>query len=72
MSLNVRRRHLTSAQKRAVIAAYIEAEPAASDRTVGRHLGVDHKTAAQVRADLAGRSNDGVTLEETWSKPVRA
>ena len=49
------RRHLTSEQKRQAIAAFIKADPTASDRTVAKELGVDNKTAAKVRADLEAR-----------------
>lgn len=51
LSANVRRRHLSTAQKRDAIAAYLEAEPTASDRKIARELGVDNKTVANVRGD---------------------
>jgi len=49
LSANVYRRHLSESQKRDAIAAYIEADPTASDRKIGRALGVDHKTVGDVR-----------------------
>ena len=56
LSMNVHRRHLTSAQKREAIAAYLKADPTTSDRKVAKELGVDNKTAAKVRADLEARA----------------
>lgn len=50
LSANVRRRHLTSEQKRQAIADYITADPKASDRQVARTLGVDHTTVGDVRS----------------------
>ncbi len=55
LSRNVHRRHLTSEQKRQAIAAYLKADPTSSDRKVAKELGVDNKTAANVRADLEAR-----------------
>lgn len=65
LSANVRRRHLTTAQKRAAIAAYIDADPKASDRKIGRNLGVSHTTVADVRSDQNGQigQNDRLPLE---------
>ena len=56
LSMNVHRRHLTSAQKRDAIAAFIKADPTTSDRTVAKDLGVSNKTAGKVRADLEARA----------------
>ena len=56
LSMNVHRRHLTSAQKRDAIAAFIKADPTTSDRTVAKDLGVSDKTAGKVRADLEARA----------------
>ncbi|MFT4086157.1 MAG: ParB/RepB/Spo0J family partition protein [Gordonia sp. (in: high G+C Gram-positive bacteria)] len=52
-SLNLHRRHLTREQKRQIVAESIKADPQLSDREHGRRTGVDHKTAATVRDDLA-------------------
>ncbi len=55
LSANVHRRHLTPEQKREAIAAFIKADPKASDRKVGKALKVDGKTVASVR-EQAGRN----------------
>lgn len=52
-SLNVHRRHLTVEQKRQVIEDHLKAKPHASDREIGREAGVDGKTVAGVREQLA-------------------
>lgn len=57
LSANVRRRHLTTAQKRAAIAAYIEADPKASNRKVARELGVTDPTVAKVRQKIPDAKN---------------
>lgn len=51
---NLTRRHLSSAQKRQLIAAELKANPDRSDRETGRLLGVDHKTVGSVRRELSG------------------
>lgn len=51
---NMARRHLTRAQKRALIADEIQSNPDRSDREIGRLLGVDHKTVGSVRHELSG------------------
>jgi hypothetical protein len=55
LSRNVKRRHLTSEQKRQALSAYLKADPQASDRKVAKDLGVDHKTAGKVRDELESR-----------------
>ncbi len=50
---NLLRRHLTSQQKRELIADQLRETPNWSDRRVGRELGVDGKTVAGVRSGLA-------------------
>lgn len=50
--LNLARRHLSSAQKRSLIAAELSAAPEASNRAIGDRLGVDSHTVADVRARL--------------------
>jgi hypothetical protein len=52
LSLNVRRRHLTSAQKRELIEKVLKARPNRSDRATAKAVGVDHKTVAAARTDL--------------------
>lgn len=53
-SYNMARRHLSRAQRRAMIAEEITADPGRSDRQIGRQLGVDHKTVGSVRRELSG------------------
>lgn len=63
LSVNVRRRHLSSSQKRDAIAAFIEADPTASDRKVAKELGVSDHTVASVRdqnSQIANSDNQPV------------
>jgi ParB-like chromosome segregation protein Spo0J len=46
---NIHRKHYTAEEKRDAIAALIAADPAKSDREIGRAVGVDHKTVGKVR-----------------------
>jgi protein gp37 len=55
VSANVHRRHLTTDQKRDVIAALLKATPGRSDRAIGNIAKVDNKTVASVRTDLERR-----------------
>jgi ParB-like chromosome segregation protein Spo0J len=55
LSLNLHRRHLTSEQKRAVIAAVLKQKPEQSDRQVGAKVGANHVTVGKVRKELEGR-----------------
>lgn len=50
--LNVSRRHLSSAQKQAVIADQLRDTPSISSRAIAAMLGVDHKTVCSVRTRL--------------------
>lgn len=50
--LNVSRRHLTSEQKRQVIADQLRETPSISSRAIAARLGVDDKTVAKVRREL--------------------
>jgi N6-adenosine-specific RNA methylase IME4 len=50
--LNFARRHLTTAQKQAVIADQLRDTPAISSRAIAAMLGVDDKTVASVRRKL--------------------
>jgi hypothetical protein len=52
VSLNVVRRHWTTAQKREVIAELLKDMPERSDRETARLIGVDNKTVGVVRAHL--------------------
>ncbi len=51
-SLNLHRRHLTAAERRAVIAAQLEEAPEVSDRSVAHALSVSPSTVAAVRRRL--------------------
>jgi DNA-binding Lrp family transcriptional regulator len=52
VSLNIRRRHLTSEQKRELIAKLLKAAPEKSNRQVAKVVGVSHPHIAKVRQDL--------------------
>jgi ParB-like chromosome segregation protein Spo0J len=52
ISVNLRRRHLTHEQKRAVIAKYLATAFEQSDRQIAKTVGVSDKTVGSVRADL--------------------
>jgi hypothetical protein len=58
LSANLQRRNLDNKGKRAVIAKLIERKPGMSDRALGRLAGVDPKTVASVRAELADRAKE--------------
>jgi N6-adenosine-specific RNA methylase IME4/ParB-like chromosome segregation protein Spo0J len=68
-SLNLNRRHLNPAQRRAVIQAQLRDTPDRSDRSIGRQLAVSHVTVGRARAALekmersktTGTSNQLVT-----------
>ncbi len=51
-ALNIARRHLSTEDRRSLIADAIRDDPAASDRRVAVALGVSHPTVAAVRAEL--------------------
>jgi hypothetical protein len=71
LSLNVRRRHLDSKQKRAAIAAYIEADPEASDRKVAKAIGVSPTTVGKARGgdqNVQGGQNDHRPIERAKTK----
>jgi ParB-like nuclease domain len=59
LSMNVRRRHLTPAQKRRATTAYLEADPTASNRKVARALGVDREMVGQVRKEAVSLAGSG-------------
>jgi ParB-like nuclease domain len=52
ISVNLKRRHLTSKQKREFILELLKANPSASDRAIARDVGVDGKTVAAVREEM--------------------
>ena len=56
LSLNVHRRHLTTEQKRELIAKVLKAKPELSDRQIGKMAKVDGKTVAAVRTQKESRA----------------
>jgi hypothetical protein len=55
VSANIHRRHLTTEQKRDLIAALLQAKPERSDRATAKIAHVDNKTVAAVRSNLEAR-----------------
>jgi hypothetical protein len=56
ISANARRRHLTSEQKRHVVAKLLKLFPERSNLAIAKMIGVDDKTVASVRQEMEGRS----------------
>ncbi len=56
ISANVHRRHLTSKQKRELIAKVLELDPGRSDNAIAKKVGVSQPTVSAVRSDLEARS----------------
>src|SRR5262249_49105072 len=52
LSANLHRRHLTSEQKRELIAKVLKAKPEASNATVAKQVKADDKTVAKIRRKL--------------------
>jgi hypothetical protein len=52
VSTNIRRRHLTTEQKRDLIERLLKAKPQCSDRTIAKQTKVDHKTVGKTRTRL--------------------
>jgi hypothetical protein len=52
---NIRRRHLTAEQKRALIAKVIAMKPEASHRQIAKQVKADHKTVARAEAEDLGK-----------------
>jgi len=73
--LNLKRRHLTSEQKRQIVARRLKADPFKSDRQIAEDVGVDHKTVGSERNRLVStgeipqsktsRGSDGRTRKRT-------
>ena len=63
-ALNLARRQLDQAGKRAIVADQLRETPGRSNRWVGKQLGVHHATVASVRADLEG-TGQIIQLERT-------
>lgn len=55
-SLNVHRRHLSREQKREAVEKILAANPAVSDRRIGKVVGVDGKTVGAVRGAMERRA----------------
>jgi len=49
---NLNRRHLTSEQKRNLIAYFLKEDPSRSNREIAKKTGIDHKTVEPVRRQL--------------------
>jgi DNA N-6-adenine-methyltransferase (Dam) len=56
ISANLHRRHLTTEQKRDLIARVLKARPQSSNNSIANQIKVDDKTVAKVRRELEGRS----------------
>jgi len=68
ISRNIHRRHLTTEQKREVIANLIKALPEKSDRQIAAMLGVSHHTVGTVRAEMERRGQIAHVETHTDSK----
>jgi hypothetical protein len=68
ISANVHRRHLTAEQKRNLIAKLLKAEPAKSDRQIGKMVKADHKTVASVRTSNGEIPHKAERTEATGRK----
>ena len=53
VALNAARRHLSQAQKRALIRSELGRDPSRSDRRIAAICGTDHKTVAEQRSQMA-------------------
>ncbi len=79
VSANIRRRHLTAAQKRSLVAKLLETNPNQSDRAIAKMVKVDHKTVATVRAKKERRGEiphvetraDTKGRQQSAKKPTR-
>jgi ParB-like chromosome segregation protein Spo0J len=67
ISMNLHRRHLTSEQKREIVAAVLKESPDQSNRQVAGQVKVDHKTVADVRHELES-TGEIPQLERTKGK----
>jgi hypothetical protein len=62
VSVNIRRRHLTTVQKHKLIATLLRSKPERSDRQTAELAQVDHKTVSKVRTGL--RANGEIPHKE--------
>lgn len=82
VTLNVRRRHLTSEQKRKWVAWFLARHPERADRWIGADVGVDKNTVESVRTELESTGeipqlnyrvgSDGKTRQLPQPKPTPA
>ena len=56
MSLNIHRRHLSSEQRREVVAALLKQQPSRSNRAIGTQVKVSDKTVAAERRRMEARA----------------
>jgi len=70
ISTNIRRRHLTNAQSRELIAKVIEAQPDKSDRAIAGLLGKSHTTVAKVR-EANGQAGHNEERKEVSGRKAR-
>ena len=63
ISVNLKRRQLTSKQKREFIANLIDAKPGLSNRALAKLIGADDKTVASVREEMQKR---GEAFAKAW------
>jgi ParB-like chromosome segregation protein Spo0J len=68
ISKNIRRRHLTPKQKRALIEKVLSADPTKSDRQIARAVKVDNKTVGAVRKRAEAREEIPHVSKRTDSK----
>lgn len=72
--LNISRRHLTTAQKQAVIADQLRDTPSISSRAIAAMLGVDHKTVSAQRERLVATGEipqfDETTGQDGKARPT--
>ena len=68
ISANLHRRHLTSEQKRDLIAKMLKAKPEASNAAIAKQAKADDKTVGKVRTELEGRSEIPNVKTRTDSK----
>jgi len=71
ISKNLHRRHLTSEQKRDLIAKLLKANPEKSNRQIAAAVGVDHKTVTVVRAESVA-TGEIPQLDKTTGRDGRA
>jgi hypothetical protein len=68
ISKNIHRRHLTTEQKRDLIAALLQADPSKSDRAIAKQTMTHHHAVAKVRQEEEGRGNISHVETRTDSK----